>query len=72
MVTNSKKSLENKNNSNEIILIGLFLKIKGDFSFLDVQKGGCKYPRIPPPPRDASVNPFSPNHAVIDIQLLLT
>ena len=28
--------LEDKNNSNEIILIGLFLKLKGDFPFLDI------------------------------------
>ena len=34
------KSLEDENNSNEIILIGFFLKVKGDFPFLDAQKGG--------------------------------
>ena len=33
------KGLDDKNNSNEIILIGSFLKVKEDFSFLDVQKG---------------------------------
>ena len=33
-----KKSLEDKNISNKIILIGFFLKIKGKFSFIDVQK----------------------------------
>ena len=38
------KSLEDKNNSNVIILIGFFMKFKGDFLFLDVQKGGSFAP----------------------------
>ena len=38
-VNYGNKSLENKNKSNEIILMGFFLKVEGDFPFLDVQKG---------------------------------
>ena len=30
------ESLKKKNNSNEMILIGFFLKVKGDFRFLEV------------------------------------
>ena len=33
------KSLEDENNSNKIILKGLFMKVKGDFPRLDVQNG---------------------------------
>ena len=41
------KSLEDKNNSNKIILIGFFLKDKEDFPFLDVQKGDRSHLTIP-------------------------
>ena len=41
LVKHNNKSLEDKNNLNNIILIEFFLKVKGDFPFLDIQKGGC-------------------------------
>ena len=34
---------EGKNNSIEIILIGFFLRVRGDFPFPDVQKGGLSH-----------------------------
>ena len=44
------KSLEDKNNLNEIILMQLFfLKVKGDFPFLDVKKGVVRTLRLIPP-----------------------
>ena len=42
------RSLEDKNNSNEIILTGFFLKVKGDFHFLDVREVGSFAPDDPP------------------------
>ena len=44
------KSLEAKNNSNEIILTGIFLKVKGDFPFLFVQKEDRSHLTISLPP----------------------
>ena len=47
------KSLEDKNNSNEIFQIGFSLEVNlGDFPFLDVQKGGRSH-LTTPSPRDA-------------------
>ena len=47
------KSLEDKNNSNKIILAAIFLKVKGDFPFLDFQKGGRSNLTTPSPPPPA-------------------
>ena len=44
------KSLDDKNNSNEIILIHFFLIVKTDFPFLDIQKGIRSH--LPTPLRD--------------------
>ena len=52
------KRLEDKNNSNDIILTGIFLKVKETFLFLlDIQKGGGGRSHLttsPLAPRDAS------------------